>query len=158
AVSSAGRYRVCISASGKMSQKPLDFFPSLYDKSSSTPSEDIFSTWKKIWAALKEGSRCMKEAELSPPWPSGLAKISYDPLTFFSSTQCRGATPNYIDLGDISDLQFQMKEEELLKIIGEEPGPENCKKQSHLLKGLSDSLAVGIAGRAPCGGLGYAPC
>ncbi|XP_031757258.1 uncharacterized protein C11orf91 homolog [Xenopus tropicalis] len=108
-----------------MSQKPLDFFPSLYDKSSSTPSEDIFSTWKKIWAALKEGSRCMKEAELSPPWPSGLAKISYDPLTFFSSTQCRGATPNYIDLGDISDLQFQMKEEELLKIIGEEPGPEN---------------------------------
>ncbi|OCT81912.1 hypothetical protein XELAEV_18024419mg [Xenopus laevis] len=107
-----------------MSQKPLDFFPSLYDKSSSAPSEDIFNSWKKIWLALKEESQSKKETELGPPWPPGLANIRYEPLTFFSTLQCRGATPSYIDLGDISDLQFQMKEAELLKIIGEEPSPE----------------------------------
>ncbi|OCT83816.1 uncharacterized protein C11orf91 [Xenopus laevis] len=117
-----------------MSQKPPDFFPSLYDKSSSAPSEDIFNAWKKIWVALKEKSQQKKESELGPAWPPGLADIPYDPLKFFSTAQWRGATPNYVDLGEISDLQFQMKEAELLDIIGEEPDP----KSYQLLENVGD--------------------
>ncbi|KAK2492144.1 hypothetical protein MC885_006659, partial [Smutsia gigantea] len=93
-------------AAGSQRDPPPLYFPSLYDRGSSSPPLGEFSIWKKLFVPLTAGGAAGDRPRLQappgsappppglgppsehacpPPWPSGLASIPYEPLRFFYS-------------------------------------------------------------------------
>ncbi|XP_063802174.1 uncharacterized protein C11orf91 homolog isoform X2 [Pseudophryne corroboree] len=106
--------------SPKMEQYAPVYFPSLYDKSVSTSPDKHFNIWKSLGITLKDQPEpeLKNQAEEISHWPSVLADMSNEPLYFYSTPLWGNFKPQPSPYDELCELEIQIKEMELLMILG----------------------------------------
>ncbi|XP_056384394.1 uncharacterized protein C11orf91 homolog [Hyla sarda] len=117
------------------------YFPSLYDESVFNSPETYFNIWKKLGITFNDNFDIVR-GEVSR-WPPGLADLSYNPMSFFSTHYQEDLRPRTSFSDKLCELEIQLKEIELLSLTedwcdGQKYNFLKAKKEQliHYMKGM----------------------